>query len=151
MISYFDRDGLQFQYPNNWKLELEESGLEFDEDAAVVAWTAVLQSGDLAFLLVSLRPDAASASELADQTLAALREEYPELDATNVVVSFAGLPAIGHDIDFLTLDTAIVCRTRCVDTLAGPLLVMTQVSEFDRDKNELVLDAMCQSMRIVEE
>ena len=56
--------------------------------------------------------------------------------------------AIGHDIDFLTVDTPITCRTRCFETLAGPLLLMTQVSEFDRDAVEPVLHAIIASLTI---
>jgi hypothetical protein len=67
------------------------------------------------------------------------------------VGTFAGQLAIGHDIDFLTLDTAVTCWTRCVQTFAGPLLVMCQVSEFERDRHEPVLRAICASLKIEEE
>lgn len=142
MIATFDRSGIRFQYPGNWTLDLEEDG---------DAWTATVQSGDLAFLLVSLRPDATAPAELADDALAALREEYKELEADPVVEAFNGRPALGHDIDFLTVDTTITCRTRAFDAAAGPVLVMVQFSEYDREKNEQVLEAMCASMQFSEE
>ncbi len=138
MIPTFDRSGIQFQYPANWTLDLEEDG---------ASWTATVQSGELAFLLVSFRPDAADPSELADEALVAIREEYKELDAENAIELFNGRPAIGHNIDFLTVDMAITCRTRAFDTPGGPTLVLCQFSEFDREKNEPVLDAICASMR----
>ena len=87
-------------------------------------------------------------AELADQTLDALRGEYKELEDENAVETISGMLSIGHDIDFLTLDTAITCRTRCFDTPSGPLLVMTQVSEYDRPANEPVLKAIVASLRI---
>ena len=98
-------------------------------------------------MLVSLQPEARDPAELADQTLDALKAEYKELDAENRVETIAGRLAIGHDIDFLTLDTPITCRTRCLETPAGPLLVMTQVSEFDRDDHDPVLRAVVASLR----
>ena len=142
MIQTFERDGVRFQYPGNWTVEVEDA-----DDG----WTVSVQSPEMAFLVVSLRPEALDPADLADQTLDALKGEYKELDAENVVETVAGRPAIGHDIDFLTLDTAITCRTRCLETPAGPLLVMSQVSEFDRPQNEPVLRAIGASLRVEEE
>jgi len=143
MIRTFERDGIRFQYPSNWTLETEED--------AGGGWSATLLSPETAFLLITLRPDADNAAELADQTLDALKAEYKELDSVNAVGNFAGQLAIGHDIDFLTLDTPVTCWTRCAQTLAGPLLVMCQVSEYERERNEPVLRAICASMTIEDE
>jgi hypothetical protein len=139
MIQTFERDGVRFQYPDSWAVEAED---------AEAGWTVSVTSPQTAFVVVSLRPEAHDPAELADQTLDAIRSEYKELDAENAVETVAGMLAIGHDIDFLTLDTSIVCRTRCFDTPAGPLLVMTQVSEYDRAANEPVLKAIVTSLRI---
>lgn len=143
MIRTFERDGIRFQYPANWVLETEDGG---DGE-----WSVSVQSPETAFLLMTLRPDADNAAELADQTLAALKAEYKELDETNAVGTFAGQLAIGHDIDFLTLDIPVTCWTRCSQTLAGPLLVMCQVTELERERNEPVLRAICASMTIEDE
>jgi hypothetical protein len=144
MIQTFERDGVRFQYPENWTAEAAE-------ETGDGGWTVTVQSPETAFVMVSLRPEADTPAELADQTLGALKTEYMELDAEDAVETLAGRPAIGHDIDFLTLDTAITCRTRCVDTPAGPLLVMGQTSEYDRERNEPVLRAIYGSLTIDEE
>jgi hypothetical protein len=141
MIQTFERSGVTFRYPANWKLETDEAG---------DGWTVTLQSPETAFLLVSLRPDADGPGQVADEALAILKAEYPEMDAEPAVEDLAGLPAIGHDLDFLTLDTAITGWTRSVDTTAGPLLVMWQTSEYDREQNEPVLRAITASLRIEE-
>ena len=137
----FERDGVRFIYPANWQVDAE------DADGG---WTVTVQSPETAFAVVSLRPDAESAAQVADEALAALKTEYKELDADMAVDSLAGQPAVGHDIDFMTLDTSIMCWTRCVDTTAGPLLVMCQTSEYDRDRNEPVLRALCASLQLDE-
>jgi hypothetical protein len=139
MIHTFERSGVRFRYPADWQVETEDGG---------DGWTVTLQSPKTAFLLVSLRPDAESPAQVADEALAALKAEYPELDAETAVDSLAGQPAIGHDIDFITVDTAILCWTRCVETPAGALLVMCQTSEYDRAENEPVLRAVCGSLQI---
>lgn len=138
-MTTFERSGIRFQYPDNWQLDAEDTG---------DGWTVTLQSPETAFLLVSLRPDAEGATELADEALAALKAEYPELDAETAVGSLAGQPAVGHDVDFLTLDTTIICWTRCIETTAGPLLVLCQTSEYDRAQNEPVLRAMSASLQV---
>lgn len=139
MIQTFERSGIRFSYPTNWQIDTEDVG---------DGWTVTLQSPETAFVLVSLRPDAATAAQVADEALAALRAEYPELDAEPALDNLAGQPAVGHDVDFLTLDTPILCRTRCIETTAGPLLMMGQTSEFDREKNEPVLRAIGASLQL---
>lgn len=139
MIQTFERSGIRFKYPTNWQVETEDVG---------DGWTVTLQSPETAFVLVSLRPDAATAAQVADEALAALRVEYPDLDAEPALDDLAGQPAVGHDVDFLTLDTTILCRTRCIETTAGPLLVMGQTSEIDREQNEPVLRAIFVSLQL---
>lgn len=144
MLHTFERDGIHFQYPAGWAADA-------DEDADGGGWTVTVQSPEPAFLLVSLRPEADTPADLADQALDALQAEYKELDATNAVETLAGRPAVGHDIDFLTLDTSVTCCTRCLDTPAGPVLVMWQTSEHDRARNESVLRAACASLTVDED
>jgi hypothetical protein len=105
--------------------------------------------------VLHLRPQAGDeegrAGRLADEALAALRAEYKELDAEAVVVSLGGWPAVGHDADFLTVDTPTFCLTRCVNTSAGPVLFLAQGTDLDRRTAEPVLRAMLDSVRVDEE
>jgi hypothetical protein len=140
-MNTFERDGISFRYPADWTAEV-------DEDAESGGWTVTVSSPDTAFLMVSLQPDAADGGDLSDQVLAALQGEYKELDAENVMETICGLPAVGFNADFLTVDTAIACRVRGLDTFAGPLLLMAQVSEFDREKNDPVLRAIVKSLDV---
>jgi len=135
----FERAGVRFQYPANWQVDVDDG-----DDG----WAVTIQSPETAFVVVSLRPDAANAAQVADETLEVLRAEYKDLDAETAIDSIGGLPAVGHDIDFVTLDTAISCWTRCVDTSAGPLLVMSQTSEYDRELHEPVLRAIRASIQL---
>lgn len=142
-MNTFERDGVSFRYPTNWAADVEES-----EDGG---WAVTVTSPGTAFATVSLRPDARDPADLADQALDALKAEYEELDSENRVETIAGRMAVGHDVDFLTLDTPTVCRVRGLDTPAGPVLVLTQVSEYDSDANDPVLRAVVASLRVDEE
>ena len=141
-MNTFERDGISFRYPASWRAEVEPSG-----DGG---WTVTVQSPETAFAMVSLQPEANDPADLSDQTLAAIRAEYKEFDVEHATETVAGRAAIGFDADFLTVDTATNCRVRCLDTFAGPLLVMCQVSEYDRDRHDPVLRAIVASIRDVE-
>jgi hypothetical protein len=138
----FSRDGVTFHYPEEWGL---------DEDVTLEGWTATVQSPGTAFLLISLRPDADDPAQVADQTLEALKGDYPELDATDVTETIAGRLAIGYDLDFVALDATVVCRIRALDADGGPLLILTQSGEMDRAKHEPALKAIVTSLEIEEE
>jgi hypothetical protein len=141
-MNTFDRDGITFRYPENWRVEAEEGE---------GGWSVTLTSPQTAFAIISLRPDARDPADLADQTFDAIKSEYKELDADNAVQTIAGQVAIGHDIDFMTVDTATECRTRCLNTTAGPLLVICQTSEHDREQYDPILRAIVASLTVEEE
>jgi len=142
MALQFDEDGIRFRYPENWRLEREEN------DAG---WTISLQSPDTAFMVISLRDDISSTDEMAETTLAALREDYPDLEADECIDSLAGQPAIGHNIRFFSLDLTNTCWTRCFYSAGGPILVMCQSNDLDLEKNEPLLRAICASLEVDEE
>jgi hypothetical protein len=141
-MNTFDRDGITFRYPENWRVEAEEGE---------GGWSVTLTSSQTAFAIISLRPDARDPADLADQTFDAIKSEYKELDADNAVQTIAGQVAIGHDIDFMTVDTATECRTRCLNTPSGPLLVMCQTSEYEREQFDPILRAIVASLTVEEE
>src|SRR6266576_412064 len=95
MVALFDEAGIRFRYPENWKLEREENE---------TGWTVSLQSPDSAFLMLSLNEEMPSIERVAETALAALREEYPDLESDDCIDSLAGQPAVGHDIHFFSLD-----------------------------------------------
>jgi hypothetical protein len=138
----FNRGGVHFQYPSDWTIEREEDG---------GAWSATVQSPGTAFAVLTLQPDAETPFTLAEQTLAALKAEYTGLEADEAVEPVAGLPAVGHDIEFLTLDTTTSAFTRCIDTLDGPLLLMAQTGGYDRAEHWPVLIAIKESLVVDEE
>jgi hypothetical protein len=138
----FTRGGIRIQYPTNWTVEAEDDG---------PAWSANILSRDTGFVLASLRPDLEHPAELVDEALAALKAEYKDLDAEPVVDSIAGQPAVGYDVDFLAVDTSVVSYIRGLYTPDGPLLLLAQVSEYDREENEPLLKAVIASVMVEDE
>ena len=94
------------------------------------------------------REDMPTTDEVAESALAALREEYPELEAEERVESLAGQPAVGHDINFFSLDLTNTCWTRSFYSARGTVLVLCQTSDLEPARNEQVLRAICASLRV---
>ena len=138
MIAIFERSGIAFQYPQNWTLDDEADGAD---------WVATVQTPGTALMMVTYREDAEPA-ELGDETVEALREEYPELDAEVTVEALAGQTAIGYDIDFITLDSPVTAKVRVLQAAEGALLIFWQVADKDREHYEALLEAVTSSVRI---
>jgi len=139
MSQIFDRSGVRFEFPHNWKLEFEE---------AHGGWTATVYSPDTAFFLISFHPDAEDAGALADTALEALRESYPDLESEAAMETLAGEPAIGHDVDFMTLDLANSCLIRSLAAPVGSLLLLSQWTDIEPAVHPQVLRAIRASLTV---
>ncbi len=73
MLGIYDDHGIRFEYPADWEVEATEDGPR-------TAVTVQSPSGP-AFALVTVDESRPEPGELADEALAALRDEYPKLDA----------------------------------------------------------------------
>jgi hypothetical protein len=142
MVAEFDDDGIRFRYPESWSLERQENE---------TGWTVSVQSPATAFMMLSFDNERPSAERMAATALEALREEYPELEADDCVESMAGQPAIGHDIQFFSLDLTNTCWTRSFYSARGTVLVLCQINDLERATNEPVLRAICASLELEDE
>ncbi len=142
MIGQFDNDGIRFRYPESWQLERQDT-----EDG----WAVSLQSPDTAFLMLSLNADMPSVEQMSETALAALRAEYPDLEAEDCVDSLAGRPAVGHEIRFISLDLTNTCWTRSFYSARGTVLVLCQINDLELEKNEPILRAICASLEVDDE
>lgn len=136
----FNESGVHFEYPDNWTLERQDDGEGH--------WTVTVQSPGTAFLLVALRDSDTTPSEMADATLETLNEEYPGVEAEDVVETFAGQPAIGHSAHFFSMDMTVTAWTRAFSCAEGTVLVLGQLADFEEDEAEPEMKMMAQSFRV---
>jgi hypothetical protein len=102
----FTKQGIQFQYPENWTLQ---------EDAALAGCRSVtVSSPEGAFWTVSVHPPTASPAELALVAVDAMREEYQELEVEDVAETVADHTLVGHDLNFYYLDLTNTAGIRAV-------------------------------------
>ena len=142
MPQEFREGSLSFRYPDNWALEREPTDH---------GWTVTLQSPDTAFMTVTVEDDHPDIEHVAESALAALREVYPELEADAAKEFMAGQLAVGHDIQFFSLDLTNTCWTRGIHTPEGTALVMWQANDLDLEAAEPVLRAVCASLEVEED
>lgn len=101
-------------------------------------------------MVVTLDPTMPALEEMAKTALEALRSEYPDLEADSAVDMLAGELAVGHDIQFFSLDLANTVYTRCLYCAAGALLVYWQMNDLELPTLEPVVRAVCASLTLDE-
>jgi hypothetical protein len=141
MPAQFEGDGLSFEYPENWTLE--EQRTETGQ-----SWT--LQSPGTAFALISVDRSRPAVQDVLDTTLAALRDDYPELECEPAVERIAHRQARGHDIQFFSLDLSNSCWVRVVRTAERTILIMCQVNDLELEEAEPVLRAIRASIEVTD-
>ncbi len=141
MPAIFERDGLRFRYPENWRLE---------ENAATEGWSVTIQSPKTAFLLVNVYPDRPAVKEVLETTLAALREDYPDLEVREASERIAGHQAKGLDVQFFSLDLTNSCWIRGFRAQQSTVLVLAQTNDLELESAEPVLRAIRASVELVD-
>jgi hypothetical protein len=136
--AYFEDHGIRFEYPDDWELEVTDDGPRTTVEVA--------SPGGLAFALVTVDDDRPAASELADEALSALREEYPTLDAFPAMETIGGHKAVGHDVEFISLDLTNSCAIRSFRTPRRTVFVLAQWSDLEEDDAESALLAVRRSI-----
>lgn len=107
-FSTYDRRGLRFHYPSNWDLE---DGMESGEGA-------VLLTGPTgAFWIFRRYPSGTDPERLAENVLADLRTDYPNLEHEATQRKLFGRTLIGYEMHFFYLDLS---NTAMVLTFAEP-------------------------------
>jgi hypothetical protein len=74
-----------------------------------------------------------------------MREEYPTLDVAPAGETIGGHPAIGHDVEFFSLDVTSACAIRCFRTDRRTVLLFGQWSDLEDADALSALDSVRQS------
>ena len=101
-----------------------------------------------AFLLLTVDQNDPSPEEMLATAREALQADYPDLEVEDCIDTLAGLPAVGHNMRFISLDLTNTCWTRSFYSEAGTVMVLCQCSDLESDVNEPVLRAMCASLKV---
>jgi hypothetical protein len=127
MIRTFDKHGLTFQYPENWKLEEET----VDDGARSVS----LFCPGGGFWSVTAYPADVEPAAASEQTLEAMRAEYPDLDVEAVSEDIAGRQLEGYEMSFVCLDMVNTAKVLCYGDSGATYVILCQAE--DRDYEDL--------------
>ena len=137
----FEGHGFRFLYPENWKLE---------EQASENGGSVTLQSPGTGFMFVTFDRNRPAVEDVLETTLAALRDDYPELETEAVTEKIANRQARGYDVQFFSLDLVNNCWIRAFRTSRQTVLIMCQVTDWEVEETEPVFRAIRASMETVE-
>jgi hypothetical protein len=126
MIDVFDDHGIRFVYPTDWNVEVDTDG----EKTTV----SVHCPDGVAFAMVALDESCPEPSVVAGLALDAMQQEYPDLDSFPVIDSIDGHAAVGHDVEFMSLDAMNSCVVRCFRTDRRTVLFFGQWSDLEGEE-----------------
>lgn len=140
MIGHYNANGLEFAYPENWKIH---------EACAGYPKEIMVESPSGAFLSLHIYPDA-SAESVLDEAVRSLRDEYEDRGMELVPYAgelVAGGPvASGYDVSFSLLDFIVQVQLRCFCHDEGIILSMWQAEDREFDQLRQVFLAMLLSL-----
>jgi hypothetical protein len=138
MPAHFNKLGIRFTYPDNWKLD-ESEVIEGEP-------TVTLYAPEGSFWTISLHPLDADPGVLVKAAVAALRDTYTDLDYEPVREAIAGQELVGADVNFYCLD---LTNTALVRSYVGPRhvgLILCQAEDRDYAQVEPVFRAMMHNL-----
>lgn len=139
MTAVYDKLGLNFMYPENWKLT-------DSADDSVPHEITVDSPDGAAMWSVHVYPEDAHPDGLLDQTLESLRETYPDLELSELDESSTEQPIEGNEALFYCLDFLVRARLQVFQTDQHRVLAWYQAEDREFAKMELVFQAMTTSL-----
>jgi hypothetical protein len=138
MTATYENHGIQFLYPENWKLE---------EQQGQGQWTVSVQSPQTAFWSITVDETGRSPEALAADAVETLRHEYPPLDVSEVKERVGRWDAVGHDVAFFCLDLTNTGGIRAFRVDARSVLLLFQANDTEWEQVKLVFRAMAESLQ----
>ncbi|MDX2038238.1 MAG: hypothetical protein SFX72_16435 [Isosphaeraceae bacterium] len=122
MLQVYDGHGIRFEYPEGWESEITEEGPRL---------TVGINAPDgLAFAIITTdESDDLDPQTIADEALAAIRDEYEGIEVRPASETIDGRSAEGHDLDFTSLDLPNSCVIRAYRGAGRTVLFYGQWTE----------------------
>lgn len=141
MPGSFSGFGVQFLYPENWKIH-EQADPDSGEAPGVM-----LETPEGAFFSLNRYSSVGETAMVLRQAIEAMREEYNEIEEREYEDPMGVASDAGVDLDFYYLDLLITARLLAIRDRDDVLLVQLQGESRDFDKLEPVFGAMLKSLR----
>jgi hypothetical protein len=138
MTAKYDRDGISFQYPDNWAFE-EDPKTGFPRTVSVT-------SEDGAFWSATLYLQDQPLKQLQHQYIETLEQEYEEVEIDDVEFPLGDETIRATDLQFYCLDFLVHSRLIATQVGRHQALIAWQAEDRDFDKLEPVFQAITFSL-----
>lgn len=138
MPALFHKRGLQFQYPENWRLD--ETGFETAEP------TVSVESPGGAFWSVTLQPAQVDPHTASDAVREVMEGEYDKVESYPVREPVGEFELEGYDLHFFYLDFINTAWIRSARFVGGTLLIHCQGEDREFERLEAVFRAITASL-----
>ena len=138
MTAKYDRDGIAFQYPENWQVE-EEPRTGFPR-------TISLTAADGAFWSASFYLPDQPLRELQHQCIETIEQEYEDVEIDDIEFDLGEETILATDLQFYCLDFLVHSRVIVTQIGRYHVLINWQAEDRDFDKLEVVFKAITFSM-----
>lgn len=138
MTARYDRSGIRFQYPENWKI--------VDEQFDGFPRSVCVQAPSGAFWSLDIHPFSVRSEDILREMVAAITDDYDDVESELVEEVIEEFEAIGADLFFSCLDFVIKARLRSFKSGHATYVMLYQAEDRDFDQFEPVFRAMTHSL-----
>jgi hypothetical protein len=138
MTACYEKLGIRFLYPENWKVADEQ----FDESPHSVS----VESPDSGFWSLLVYDEEIDPRALLEQVLESMCEEYEGVESSLVSEQFDDVESLGYDMYFCCLDFIVNSRALAFRAGGKTLLMMWQAEDREFEQLEPVFRAITISL-----
>jgi len=139
VTAFYDKHGIQFRYPENWKL-VHEQTIELPFDVSI-------QTPGGGFWSVHVYDDSTDPETLASEALRTMRQEYDEVESETIREHIGDTEAVGYEMNFYCLDLICTARALAFRSTQQTVLVLYQAESREFDEIGKVFQAMTLSLQ----
>lgn len=137
MTEVFSRHGVQFEYPDDWELDEQQSDFEIQ---------VTVQSPETSFWSLSLILDRPEPLTVANTAIAALRELYDEIDVYPSDGPLCERETVARDMEFVCLELVNSAYVRAFQTDSFTALVFYQGTDSELEETRELMEDISRSL-----
>ena len=138
MTAQYENLDVSFMYPENWRIVDEQSD-DWPRGVSV-------QSPEGGYWELKIYPSLVDRGQLNDQVLAAMRQEYADLESDPVCEDIVDLSAVGYNLTFFCLDLLVISHVRSLHVGGRTYLLTCQAENREFEREKPVFDAITRSL-----
>lgn len=138
MPNTYEKFGVKFLYPENWKIG--------EEQASYAPYEVSLQCPGGGFWLLRVYPGHQDFAVLLDEVVDSMKAEYEDIESEPFSEMLDGTAVQGNEMNFYYLDLLITAKSYCFSAQGRTYFVHAQAESREFDETEPVFRAMTLSL-----